>query len=69
MGQEARHFFETGRTYAGHVLCRLVWNKYYMLSEIFVKVFRSGRKLVGPGMFCIKDFIKICDFEPQSSIV
>ena len=26
--------------------CRLVWNKYYMLS---VKVFRSGRKLVGPA--------------------
>jgi hypothetical protein len=22
MGQEARHFFETGRTYAGHVLTR-----------------------------------------------
>jgi 23S rRNA A2030 N6-methylase RlmJ len=43
--------------------------KNYMLSEISVKVFRSGRKLVGPGMFYIKDFIKICDFEPQSSIV
>ena len=29
--------------------CRLVWNKNYMLSEISVKVFRSGRKLVGPA--------------------
>jgi hypothetical protein len=28
--------------------CRLIWNKNYMLSEISVKVFRSGRKLVGP---------------------
>jgi hypothetical protein len=27
----------------------LVWNKNYMLSEISVKVFRSGRKLVGPA--------------------
>ena len=26
--------------------CRLVWNKNCMLSEISVKVFRSGRKLV-----------------------
>ena len=25
------------------------WNKNYMLSEISVKVFRSGRKLVGPA--------------------
>ena len=29
--------------------CRLIWNKNYMLSEISVKVFRSGRKLVGPA--------------------
>ena len=29
--------------------CRLVWNKNYMLSEISVEVFRSGRKLVGPA--------------------
>ena len=29
--------------------CRLVWNKNYMLSEISEKVFRSGRKLVGPA--------------------
>ena len=29
--------------------CRLVWYKNYMLSEISVKVFRSGRKLVGPA--------------------
>ena len=29
--------------------CRLVWNKNYMISEISVKVFRSGRKLVGPA--------------------
>ena len=29
--------------------CRLVWNKNCMLSEIYVKVFRSGRKLVGPA--------------------
>ena len=29
--------------------CRLVWNQNYMLSEISVKVFRSGRKLVGPA--------------------
>ena len=29
--------------------CRLVWNNNYMLSEISVKVFRSGRKLVGPA--------------------
>ena len=29
--------------------CRFVWNKNYMLSEISVKVFRSGRKLVGPS--------------------
>jgi hypothetical protein len=29
--------------------CRLVWNKNYMLSEIYVKMFRSGRKLVGPA--------------------
>ena len=29
--------------------CRLVWNNSYMLSEISVKVFRSGRKLVGPA--------------------
>jgi hypothetical protein len=29
--------------------CRLVWNKNYMLSEISVKVFRSGIKLVGPA--------------------
>jgi hypothetical protein len=29
--------------------CRLVWNKNYVLSEISVKVFRSGRKLVGPA--------------------
>jgi hypothetical protein len=28
--------------------CRLIWNKNYMLSEISVKVFRSGRKLVVP---------------------
>jgi hypothetical protein len=29
--------------------CRLVWNTNYMLSEISVKAFRSGRKLVGPA--------------------
>jgi hypothetical protein len=29
--------------------CRLVWNKNYMLSEISVKMFRSGRKLLGPA--------------------
>ena len=29
--------------------CRLGWNKNYMLSEISVKVLRSGRKLVGPA--------------------
>ena len=29
--------------------CRLVWNKNYMLSKISVKVFRSGRKLLGPA--------------------
>ena len=29
--------------------CRLVWNKSYMFSEISVKVFRSGRKLVAIG--------------------
>jgi hypothetical protein len=28
---------------------RLVWNKNYMLSEIPVKVFRSGRKLEDPA--------------------
>ena len=29
--------------------CSLVYNKNYMLSEISVKVFRYGRKLVGPA--------------------
>ena len=29
--------------------CRLVWNKNYVLSEISVKVFKFGRKLVGPA--------------------
>ena len=35
--------------YAQYMYVRLVWNKNYMLSEISVKVFRSGRKLVGPA--------------------
>jgi hypothetical protein len=40
--------------------CRLVWNKNYMLSEISVKVFRSGRKLVGSAetdiLYCSHNF-------------
>ena len=51
--------------------CRLVWNKNYMLSEISIKAFRSGRKLVGPAetdiVYCrtycpavINKFQKLC---------
>jgi hypothetical protein len=36
--------------------CRLVWNKNYMLSEISVKVFRSGRNWYSVGPIVLQSY-------------